>query len=209
MQRDAARGAALRDCLVGELTPDEMEEQRILLEKATRAASVKGLPSFETLLPYFDQKLYSDAERKIAFGNDVASEGNVRMHQNPWFVWMIVAGYEAITQGNKGRLKVLIDLRNRLQIALEGSGVPDWSAESNKLFLDGVVVRRVRGKDVAGNIRLLLDEFQRNGWPRRIDAPKDFKPESLRETVRSLNRGLSRIKFCSDGDGKGVYWERV
>ena len=68
MQRDQARMVILWNCLVGELTPDEMELRRKELETASNAARDRGLPSFEFLLPFLDSQILADAERKEAFG---------------------------------------------------------------------------------------------------------------------------------------------
>ena len=142
MQRDQARMVILWNCLVGELTPDEMELRRKELETASNAARDRGLPSFEFLLPFLDSQILADAERKEAFA-DAAAEGNARMRANPWFIWMIVAGYDAIVRGHLGRLNAR-ELRKRLEAVLEGCDVPVWNPESGKLLFRGEITRAVR-----------------------------------------------------------------
>ena len=87
---------------------------------------------------------------------------------------------------------------------------PSWDQESGELQIGDVVVRDVR-TGVAQNIVLLLDVFQESGWDQRVDNP--FPPpndgERLGETVKSVNKGLSLIKFRRDGRGEGAEWHWI
>jgi hypothetical protein len=207
LQRDNQRSETLGNCLLGAITPDQMEGRRLQLEQATNLDRSQGTPSHEYLLPYLDEALLAVADQSESFGREAAEEGNLRMHQNPWFCWMIVAGYDAICQGHRARLAALRDLRRRLELSLEGGETPIWNSGSGELSLGPHVIRTVRGATIAGNIRLILDEFERQKWPHHITTPKDFDSQSLRETVRRLNKGLSEIRFKADGNGSGVVWQ--
>ena len=74
---------------------------------------------------------------------------------------------------------------------------------------DRIPVRRLRGMKVAKNVARILDAFEEEGWPDRIDdpLPGGRKPPRLRGAVATLNRGLSAIKFRADGTGEGILWE--
>jgi len=84
--------------------------------------------------------------------------------------------------------------------------VPDWDAASGELRFNGEVVRRVSPR--ATNARLLLDAFQEDGWDPRIDSPLRGGKNSrkLREAVRTLKQGLTKLDFFCDGKGEGVQW---
>ncbi|MEO8939673.1 MAG: hypothetical protein ABI453_03905 [Isosphaeraceae bacterium] len=96
------------------------------------------------------------------------------------------------------------------QAVLPTMSNPHWDRERSKLLLDGKVIREVSKQ--AKNILQILDTFEEDGWPDRIDDPISGPPESqptrCHEAVRSLNEGLKMIRFRSDGTGAGITWER-
>ncbi len=60
----------------------------------------------------------------------------------------------------------------------------------------------------------VLNAFEEEGWPTRIDDPLRPKPDQdakrhLHETIRRLNRNrrAKLIHFSGDGTGAGVLWE--
>jgi hypothetical protein len=72
---------------------------------------------------------------------------------------------------------------------------------------------------IASSVVKILDAFEEEGWPDHILDPLS-PPQSqrtaqradslqLRDTVQSLNRGLTAIRFFADGTGTGVRWERL
>jgi hypothetical protein len=68
----------------------------------------------------------------------------------------------------------------------------------------------------AANQRLVLDAFEEEGWPQRIDDPlpprkRHSRKKRLRETVEALNKGLHppHLRFHGDGTGQGIRWEAV
>jgi len=92
------------------------------------------------------------------------------------------------------------------------SDKPNWDSDRNELWIQGMLARKVRRGSVPCNIRLILDSFQKKGWPARIEDPLTDvpDPERLRSTIASLNGGNKKIKhmkFFSDGTGKGITWE--
>ncbi len=91
---------------------------------------------------------------------------------------------------------------------------PAWDAAAGVLWWLGGVAKRVLRE--APNQRRVLSAFEELGWPERIDDPlpgsngKDRK-RRVRETAKSLNRGLAAgtIVFHADGSGRGFRWELV
>ncbi|MGE0609853.1 MAG: hypothetical protein AB7O62_22370 [Pirellulales bacterium] len=95
---------------------------------------------------------------------------------------------------------------------------PHWNRALRELSFLGKVVRHFRSLTIAKNVVAILDAFQLEGWPVRIDNPipgsgklgKGGQAEShrLREAIGSLNTGLLLIKFEADGTGTGIIWRK-
>jgi hypothetical protein len=86
--------------------------------------------------------------------------------------------------------------------------VPAWNKDRGELSYRTVVVKRVRTA-VATNVVKVLDVFQEEGWPDRIDDPLDPSKDQqrLHETIKRLNDNLKEIRFHADGMGQGIVWE--
>lgn len=85
-----------------------------------------------------------------------------------------------------------------------------WNKETCELSVNGEIVRKLRGRKVAKNVALVLDCFEDDGWPQRIDSPfaaDETGTQTCRETIRSLNDGLRLIRFVADGSGEGIVWK--
>jgi hypothetical protein len=110
--------------------------------------------------------------------------------------------------------QILIGLADELPGSPPTEAIPRWLSEVGELRWGGVVVKSVRND--AHNQRVVLDAFEEEGWPQRIDDPLppriniDAKTR-LRETVAALNKGQKppRIRFRGDGTGQGIRWEAV
>lgn len=89
--------------------------------------------------------------------------------------------------------------------------LPRWDRDNYELWYRDEVVRRILLPDKAENIVRVLNAFQEEGWPRRIDDPLPRRRDQHRvhQTVRSLNSGLRLIRFHSDGTGEGITWREV
>lgn len=79
----------------------------------------------------------------------------------------------------------------RREFSLSGGTVTpechlEWCNETGLLRLNNEVIRKIRRRGTA-NVDVVLDSFQEEGWPQRIDNPMTDSPSRLRETVRSLN----------------------
>lgn len=89
-----------------------------------------------------------------------------------------------------------------------------WDAELRKLHVNGVVVKRFKWP--AANQESVLNAFEEEGWPARIDDPLAPQPDQdakrrLSDTIKCLNRKheFSLIHFRGDGTGEGVFWEFI
>jgi hypothetical protein len=94
----------------------------------------------------------------------------------------------------------------------KGRQTPVWVKESSTLLLDGEIIKQIRRPNQARNQIRILDAFQEEGWPGRIDDPlprpaTGVDSRQLGEAVRRLKQGLQRITFGRDGSGEGVRWE--
>jgi hypothetical protein len=87
--------------------------------------------------------------------------------------------------------------------------VPQWDAKSLELRFRGKVIRRLSPR--AKNCKRILSAFDTDGWPPRIESPlaSGRNSSKLREAVRTLNGGLSAIRFYCDGTGEAVTWQEV
>ena len=84
-----------------------------------------------------------------------------------------------------------------------------WDRIKGELSFDGETVRTIRCIGIAKNVVLVLDTFQELGWPDRVDSPLSPNSQKHHATIDSLNNGLSRLRFKSDGEGKGFIWETL
>ncbi len=87
---------------------------------------------------------------------------------------------------------------------------PSWDRIKGELSFDGETVKRIRRIGIAKNVVQVLDTFQELDWPDRVDSPLS-SPNSQKHhaTISSLNTDLSRIRFRSDGEGKGFIWKTL
>jgi hypothetical protein len=91
---------------------------------------------------------------------------------------------------------------------------PFYDVIRNEFFIGQQIVKRFRSP--APNQQGVLTAFQALSWPDRIEDPLPATDEvcprrRLSETIRALNRHQLQfvIRFCGDGSGRGVLWERV
>ena len=91
---------------------------------------------------------------------------------------------------------------------------PHWNAVTRELQFQDVIVKCYKWK--AENQEMVLNAFQEEGWPHRIDDPlppqrdQDCK-RRLCDTIKCLNRKQTNglIRFHGDGTGEGVFWKRL
>lgn len=87
--------------------------------------------------------------------------------------------------------------------------MPLWNGR--ELYFAGKVVKRYRNP--GPNQQRVLEAFQEEKWPSRIDNPLSASESvdaqsRLSDTIKSLNRNHQHplIRFRGDGTGKGVVW---
>lgn len=92
--------------------------------------------------------------------------------------------------------------------------LPVWRSEVRALVFHGRIVKRFRWP--ASNQEAVLNAFQEEGWPERIEDPipphAGQEPKRrLADTIKCLNRKQASqlIHFRGDGTGEGVIWEPV
>jgi hypothetical protein len=94
------------------------------------------------------------------------------------------------------------------------NAVPEWDVNVRELRIDGCVVKRFKWQ--ALNQEAVLNAFQEEDWPRRIDDPlpphadQDSK-RRLADTIKCLNAKQKNhlLRFHGDGTGEGITWEYV
>jgi hypothetical protein len=98
--------------------------------------------------------------------------------------------------------------------AIEGSPYPSpcWDRERRELRIGNAIVKRFPWP--ADNQEQVLNAFEEEGWPSRIDDPLIPNPRicqkrRLHDTLKCLNRKqlIGAIKFRGDGTGQGVLLE--
>jgi hypothetical protein len=106
---------------------------------------------------------------------------------------------------------LLRDIGESRTLVLQTSSLPVWNRDRRELLLDAEVLKRIDRLNRAVNQVTILDAFQEDGWPSRIDDPLPPSTNSRRlaDTVRRLNERLLRIHFSRDGTGEGIRWEYV
>ncbi|MEQ9379955.1 MAG: hypothetical protein RJP95_03775 [Pirellulales bacterium] len=92
--------------------------------------------------------------------------------------------------------------------------LPFWNQDLRELSLMDELVKRYRLP--SPNQEMVLQAFQEEDWPTRVDDPlppvPDLEPKRrLHDTIKSLNRHQKTrfIRFKGDGRGEGVIWEPI
>jgi hypothetical protein len=90
--------------------------------------------------------------------------------------------------------------------------VPHWIPARHELRVGEKLVKQYKLR--SPNQETILNAFQEEGWPFRIDDPLPQSPdvdpkERLHNTIRALNRHQRHrlIQFRGDGTGEGVMWD--
>jgi hypothetical protein len=91
------------------------------------------------------------------------------------------------------------------------ASIPRWLKEKGELWFDGRIVRRIRNVARAKKVVAVLDAFESDGWPVRIDDPVTAGGDSSRRrrTIESLNKELEAIRFSCGGDGRSFEWKTL
>jgi len=86
---------------------------------------------------------------------------------------------------------------------------PSWHKGLGTLRYRGEIVREV--KAAATNVRLILDAFEKDGWPDEIFdlLPPAEAKDRRRRAVETLNKDLRLIRFRSTGNGRRIAWAPI
>jgi len=86
---------------------------------------------------------------------------------------------------------------------------PSWQASTGELRWRNQVIRRVRVMSSPSNIQVILDSFEKSKWAQRIANPLRLGQQQLHQAIRSLNEGLTGIRFHAQEGGQAITWEVV
>lgn len=103
------------------------------------------------------------------------------------------------------------ELLRALGVERAPASIPRWLKPRGELWFDGRIVRRIRNVGRAKNVVAVLDAFESDGWPARIDDPVTSGGDSSqrRRTIESLNKELETIRFACGGDGCSFEWKTL
>lgn len=88
-------------------------------------------------------------------------------------------------------------------------GIPCWNRHRGQLLWKGRQIRRhVRCFASPSNIELILNAFEQQNWPVRIEdpLPRGPDPQRLHQAVFTLNQTLKAIRFHAREGGTAVSW---
>jgi len=85
---------------------------------------------------------------------------------------------------------------------------PRWNRATGELTFQGRVAKRIQNLAQAVNVVRILDAFEEEGWPERIDDPLPGGRDAMRlkQAIQSLNRSSAGLRFLRDGTGEGIRW---
>lgn len=190
-----------------QLSPMTMEELK------TQTARVRLLES--ALLVW--HRLFTSAERKRLGGDPAAAWRRlgaigmwieVREASPAQAVLEMAVGIGHMSPANYDWLRRELGIPSGSAApATDRLDVPSWDSASRELRFGGQTIRQVRVMRKPSNVQRLLDAFQAQGWPPRIDNPLPGTDENqLNQALRQLKRNLSGITFRSQQGGKAVCW---
>jgi hypothetical protein len=119
-----------------------------------------------------------------------------------------------LTESGAEFVERILRVRKPESIAIDVLLKPVWNQRRRELSFHGAVVKRYRVP--AQNQQVILDAFEEEGWPERIDDPlpvrRDVDPRiRLHDAINRLNRCQTNrlLRFRGNGAGTGVAWERA
>jgi hypothetical protein len=152
-------------------------------------------------------------------GREFRSSGNLTFTRRTCFV-LTEAGVTNASPVSVAQLRASMMLTNEIPVISSNNGqaspklIIHWDAKARKLRVNGHIVKRFKWK--AANQESILNAFQEEGWPARIDDPLPPNPEQdskrrLSDTIKCLNRKQANplIHFHGDGTGEGIIWELI
>lgn len=112
-------------------------------------------------------------------------------------------------EGQYAALVRQVDASQPISELLSDRNRPYWDADRGELHWQGEIVRRIRNQVTGHELVQILNAFEECGWPVRIDdpLPSSSNPTQLADRIKSLNTGLSQIRFGRSGEG--IAWRRL
>jgi hypothetical protein len=83
---------------------------------------------------------------------------------------------------------------------------PTWNASTGELCYQGQLLRRVRILSSPTNIQLILNAFEQSKWCSSVDNPLSTDAQQLHQALRSLNKGLEKIRFHAQRGAQAITW---
>lgn len=87
------------------------------------------------------------------------------------------------------------------------TNLPEFQASSGELRWQGQFIRHVRLQARPSNIFIILEAFQSRCWSEQIPNPLGKDKQKLHQALRSLNKGLKRIRFHSLAGATKISWK--
>jgi hypothetical protein len=183
---------------------------KIVNAAKTLAAVMPSLPKVLTTIIEIETKT-SDMSPRQMLAQTIKDEGDDIVTEvlgpglDAYVALKLVRGLDQDIQDNF--LEIATPNISGESAALSQKGIkPRWDGERFELRVGDRIVRRVR--PIATNVILILATFEEEGWPPTIyDPMAGIDAQRRHETIRSLNDGLSQIRFHGDGKNEGIKWE--
>lgn len=195
-----------------ELTPDAKVFRRVLEEHFLRLNNVQiGYEVWSQFLTEAERTIVGPFKEAYAFGGG----RTVGMWARAKGIGLELATIElarlyGLPEGIYQAFLKQLDDQERTSVTWECQNKPYWSHEACELRWNGEVIRRIRNRSQAKDLIRILNAFEEDRWPNRIDNPIPGMRDraKLGDRIKSLNHRLSQIKFRADGEGKGIIWYR-
>lgn len=195
-----------------ELTPDEKVFRRVLEEHFLRLNNVQiGYEVWSKFLTEAERTIVGGFKEAYAFGGT----RTVGMWARAKGIGLKLATIElarqyGLPEGIYQAFMKQLDDKERTSVTWELQNRPFWNHETCELRWNGEVIRRIKNRSQATDLIRILNAFEEDRWPNRIDNPIPGMRDrtKLGDRIKSLNHGLRQIKFGADGDGKGIIWRR-
>lgn len=202
---------------------DESEKSFVLQQRAYESAYLY-VKSFEAAKQMWTT-LLTDSDRESLGGTDEALDSLYREMSTAgiWAKQWKISTQRAVVE-IAYQLEYLSETKARWLLSEMGEETdtlvqanvtrakPKWDLETGKLYYRDQIIRILRKTKKPTNIHLILDTFEEDGWPSRIDSPipDDSLGGKLHEAIRSLKKDLiAVITFSVQEGGKAVIWKSV
>ena len=111
--------------------------------------------------------------------------------------------------------ELLTDARYRRLLREIGEGKPEppptkrpsWDAKTGTLRFENTMLRTFTSQTRAKNQVAILEAFERHNWSPRVANPLN-RGQQVHDAVQGLNRGLKKIVFHVEDDGRQISWAR-